>query len=102
MIVLAVSSESTVAELIVNPTLAVTSPKVINTKGEIITTAKSQIFILSCLPAQIALSELAANAKITATRMYDHVCTFSIKFNYTTKKKIKGSIVNSATGWARY
>ena len=64
--VLSVSNESTTPELIDNPIFEVTIPKEINTMGEIIRTIKSQGENLSDCLAQIALTELAETAIITA------------------------------------
>jgi len=62
-----VNRESTVAELTVKPSLDVTSPKVIKTKGEISITAKNQILVsLFSFPAQIVLMEFAVTATRTA------------------------------------
>jgi len=65
-----VRSESTIAEVILKPSFEVTSPKVMNTSGEITRRARNQIVLnLSLLPAHTALMELASKATKTAPIM---------------------------------
>jgi len=65
--VLAVNNESIVAELIANPSLDVTNPKVMKTNGEITKRARNHGEVnLFSFPAHIALVELARRAIATA------------------------------------
>lgn len=65
-----VNNESTIAELMDNPNFEVTNPKVIKTKGEIITNNKSHIEnLLPFSVAQMTLIELASTATETARKM---------------------------------